>query len=150
MHGTPAGHIAGQLTRVDWQPGSRVAEISWAQRGTLMGLISRYLHTSEERYLRLAERMVDGLLRAAVHCPDGLLFPEGYYRPDGWRYHEPNLHPCLEEYNAAVALPALRLYPARAPPSASSGASCCRSPSRQSPWWRSYGFKPPGPICWDR
>src|SRR5919198_3695214 len=99
-----------QLMLVDWQPGSHVAEISWAQRGTLMGLISRYLYTSEERYLHLAERMVDGLLRAAVLHPDGLLFPEGYYRPDGWRYHEPNLHPCLEEYNAAVALPALRLY----------------------------------------
>ena len=99
-----------QLMLVDWQPGSPVAEISWAQRGTLMGLISRYLYTSEERYLRLAERMVDGLLRAAVLHPDGLLFPEGYYRLDGWRYHEPNLLPCLEEYNAAVALPALRLY----------------------------------------
>lgn len=97
---------------VDWQASDRIAEISWAQRGTLMGLLSRYLRTSDERYLSLARRLIDGLLRVAVRHTDGLFFPEGYYRDGGWRYHAPNLHACLEEYNAAVALPAIRMYEA--------------------------------------
>ena len=88
----------------------RLAEISWAQRGTLLGLTSRYLGSGDERYLEQAQRMVDGLLRVAVDDGHGLFFPEGYLRQGGWRYDRPGLHPGIEEYNAAVVVPALRLY----------------------------------------
>ena len=95
---------------IDWQPGTPAAEISWAQRGTLMGLVSRFMQTSDERYRELACRMVDGLLAAAVRHPRGLYFPEGYYRPGGWSYDRPGLHDGIEEYNAAIVPPAVRLY----------------------------------------
>src|SRR4051794_24380625 len=95
---------------VEWEPGTPWAEISWAQRGTLMGLISRYLSTSEERYLDHARRMVDGLLAIAMPDPHGLCLPEGYYRHTGWSFSGPGIHPCIEEYNAAVVPPAVRLY----------------------------------------
>ncbi len=95
---------------VNWQPGQEVAEISWAQRGTLMGLLSRYLHTRDEEYLDRARRLVDGMLRVSIRREEGLLLPEGYYRRDGWGFSEPNLRICIEEYNAAAAIPALRLY----------------------------------------
>jgi hypothetical protein len=97
---------------VDWEEGTRAAEISWAQRGTLLGLLTRYQRTGEERYQELACCHVDGLLRVAERHRHGLCFPEGYYRKGGWRFHGPNLHPALEEYNAAVVLPAIRLYEA--------------------------------------
>lgn len=99
-----------QWLLVDWQPGTPAAEISWAQRGTLLGLLTRYQRTADERYLKLAQRQVDGLLRVAERYPHGLCFPEGYYRPAGWHFHGPNLHPALEEYNAAVVLPAIHCY----------------------------------------
>lgn len=99
-----------QWLLVDWQAGTPAAEISWAQRGTLLGLLTRYQRTADERYLNLAQRQVDGLLRVAERYPQGLCFPEGYYRPDGWHFHGPNLHPALEEYNAAVVLPAIHCY----------------------------------------
>jgi hypothetical protein len=88
----------------------RYAEISWAQRGTLMGLISRYLRTSDERYLELAHRQVDGMLRVAVRHPDGLFFPEGYYRSDGWHTERTGIAAGIEENNAVVIVPAVRLY----------------------------------------
>jgi hypothetical protein len=94
----------------DQRPSPRYAEISWAQRGTLMGLISRFLATSEERYLDRASRLVDGLLRIAVRHGDGLFFPEGYYRADGWHSGMPGLAAGIEETNAVVIVPALRLY----------------------------------------
>lgn len=97
---------------VEWQQGEPVAEISWAQRGTLMALVSRYRATGERYYFHLARRLVDGLLTIAVHHADGLFFPEGYYRRGGWRHTRPGLHPGIEEYNAAVAVAALRFYEA--------------------------------------
>ncbi len=93
-----------------WRPEQPAAEISWAQRATLMGLLSRFLATGEERYRELACRLVDGLLRIAQPHPDGLFFPEGYYQSCGWGCTEPGLLAGLEEYNAVVSLPALRLY----------------------------------------
>jgi hypothetical protein len=100
------------LLMANWTDGTPIAEISWAQRGTLLGLVSRYRQTGDERYLSRARRMVDELLRIAVRHPDGLLFPEGYYRPIGWQSTSPDIYPGIEEYNAAVAWPALRLYEA--------------------------------------
>lgn len=99
-----------QWLLVDWEAGTPAAEISWAQRGTLLGLLTRYQRTADGRYLHLAQRHVQGLLRVAQRYPQGLCFPEGYYRPGGWHFHGPNLHPALEEYNAAVVLPAIHLY----------------------------------------
>jgi hypothetical protein len=75
-----------------------------------MALLTRFLHTHQQRYLDRARRLVDGLLRIAVKHPDGLYFPEGYYRQGGWRHHSPGLCFGLEVYNAVVAYPALRLY----------------------------------------
>ena len=95
---------------VDWQPGTPAAEISWAQRGTLMGLVSRYQATTDERYLTYACRMIDGLLAIAIRHPRGLYLPEGYYRPAGWSYDQPGFHAGIEEYNAAIVPPAIRLY----------------------------------------
>lgn len=97
---------------VDWQPGTPHVEISWAQRGTLLGLTTRFLQTGDEQYLDAGHRMVDGLLRIAERDEHGLLFPEGYYRPGGWHYHRANLSPGLEEYNAAVVPAAIRFFEA--------------------------------------
>lgn len=94
----------------DWHPGTPAAEISWAQRGTLMGLVSRFQQTHDERYLEHAYRMVDGLLAVAMRHPRGLYFPEGYYRPSGWSFDQPGFHAGIEEYNAAIVPPTVRLY----------------------------------------
>ena len=98
------------LLLADGRPSPAYAEISWAQRGTLMGLISRFLATSQEPYLERASRLVDGLLRVAIPHPDGLFFPEGYYRADGWHGEMPGLAAGIEENNAVIIAPALRLY----------------------------------------
>jgi hypothetical protein len=87
-------------------------EISWAQRGTLLGLTTRYLATGDDRYRTLGQKMVDGLLRIALRDDHGLFYPEGYYQPSGWHYHTTGLHPAVEEYNAAVAISALRFFDA--------------------------------------
>ncbi len=100
------------LLAIDWQEGQRAAEVSWAQRGTLMGLTTRFLATGDERYLEAARRLVDGLLAIAIHTPHGLFFPEGYYREGGWQFREVGLCPGIEEYNAAAIVPAIRLYEA--------------------------------------
>jgi len=97
------------LLLADGRPSPGYAEISWAQRGALMGLISRFLATSQEPYLDRASRLVDGLLRVAIRHPDGLFFPEGYYRADGWHGEMPGLAAGIEENNAVVIMPALRL-----------------------------------------
>jgi hypothetical protein len=94
------------------QSSARYAEVSWAQRGTLMGLLSRLLRTGDERYLERARRLVDGLQSIAQSHPDGLFFPEGYWRSDGWHQDQPGLCQGLEETNAAVIVPAVRLYEA--------------------------------------
>lgn len=107
-----------QILLVDWRPGEPAAEINWAQRGTLQGLVSRFLRTGDERYLAQARRLVDGLLRVALRHPCGLYFPEGYYRAGGWRHHQPDLYPGLAEYNAAPVVPLLRLYQASGYPPA--------------------------------
>ena len=87
------------------------AEISWAQRGTLLGLTSRYLATGDERFKAAGEHMVNGLLSLAQKDAGvGLYFPEGYYRASGWHFHQPGLYPGIEEYNAAVIVPAIRFY----------------------------------------
>lgn len=95
-----------------YRPGELYAEVSWAQRGTLMGLTTRYLRTGDEQYLDVARRLVDGLQRVAVEHPDGLYFPEGYYGQSGWGREAPGLYPGLEEYNAVIVQPAVRLYEA--------------------------------------
>lgn len=100
---------AGALL-VDPGPDEEYCEISWSQRGTLMGLLTRFLATAEDRYLDHAHGIVDGLTAIAEPHRDGLYFPEGYYRRGGWRYHGPNLHPCIVEYNAAVVPALLRLH----------------------------------------
>ncbi len=87
-----------------------LAEISWAQRGTLLGLTSRFLATHDERYRSAAAKMIDGLLRIALRHADGLYFPEGYYRASGWKTATTRLAGGIEEYNAAVLWPAVRFY----------------------------------------
>jgi hypothetical protein len=99
-----------ELLLADTQPSPLYAEISWAQRSTLMGLLARYLGMSDEPCLAYARRLVDGMLRVAVRHPDGLFFPEGYYRPGGWHTDRTGLFPGIEETNAAVIVPAIRLY----------------------------------------
>ena len=90
----------------------RMAEISWAQRGTLLGLTSSWLATGDERFHTAACRLIDGLLQVAVHHPKGLYFPEGYYRVGGWKTDTTRLAIGIEEYNAAVLWPAVRFYAA--------------------------------------
>ena len=96
----------------DWAPSDVLAEVSWAQRGTLLGLASRYAFTRDERYRKAGERMVDGLRHIAVEHPDGLFYPEGYYRQGGWRSTQPGCYAGLEEYNAAVLVALLRFFQA--------------------------------------
>lgn len=87
-------------------------EISWAQRGTLLGLTTRYLATRDECYANHGRRLVDGLRTIALRDEHGLFFPEGYFQAKGWQYHTTGFHPAVEEYNAAVAISALRLFDA--------------------------------------
>ncbi|MCL5994621.1 MAG: hypothetical protein M1546_01030 [Chloroflexi bacterium] len=98
------------LVLADWQPGDVLAEVSWAQRGTLLGLSTRLAQSGDTRFLTAAQRMVDGLLSVAVRHADGLFFPEGYYRRGGWHSREPGLYGGIEEYNAAVLVPLVRFY----------------------------------------
>lgn len=90
----------------------QMAEISWGQRGTLLGLTSRWLATGDERFYTAACRLIDGLLQVALHHPAGLYYPEGYYRASGWQTRTPRLAIGIEEYNAAVLWPAIRFYAA--------------------------------------
>jgi len=103
----PWNHEALLLGYSDGEP---VAEVSWAQRGTLLGLTSRYQATGEERYSWAGRRLVEGLLRIAEQAPDGLHFPEGYYRPSGWHSRSAGLSAGLEEYNAAIPVAAVRFF----------------------------------------
>lgn len=100
---------ANDLLR-DYDENERHAEASWAQRGTLLACATRCLVTRDERYAALGERLVDGLLACAIRTKDGLLLPEGYIRERGWQHTRPGLYPGIEEYNAAVALPAVRFH----------------------------------------
>ena len=85
-------------------------EVSWSQRGSLMGMLSKYLSTADSRYLEKAKRHVDGLLNIAVKHVDGLYFPDVYYQNVGWQTLRHDIDPVMVEYNAAI-LPALvRLY----------------------------------------
>jgi len=93
-----------------YTPGERYAEISWSQRGTLLGLTSRFLLTGETRFAIAGENLVTGLLQVAQKHPDGLYFPEGYYRTSGWKFNGSDLYPGIEEYNAAVVVPSIRFY----------------------------------------
>ncbi len=107
----PFAHPWGvEMLLESYDPKDTFAEINWAQRGTLLGLTSRFLATGEERFLRAGQGLVDGLLSVAVKHPDGLFYPEGYYRASGWRRRQPGLYPGIEEYNAAVLVPAIRFY----------------------------------------
>lgn len=87
-----------------------LAEISWAHRGTLLGLTSRFLATDDDRYRAAGARLIDGLLKIALRHSDGLYFPEGYYRASGWKTDTTRLALGIEEYNAAVVWPAARYY----------------------------------------
>lgn len=96
----------------DWNPDDVLAEVSWAQRGTLLGLASRYRFTHDERYRAAGQKMVDGLRSIAVVHSDGLYYPEGYYRRGGWRSTRTGRYAGLEEYNAAVLVSLVRFYQA--------------------------------------
>ncbi len=107
----PFAHPWGvEMLLESYDPKDTFAEINWAQRGTLLGLTSRFQATGEERFLHAGQRLVDRLLAVAVKHPDGLFYPEGYYRGSGWRRQQPGLYPGIEEYNAAVLVPAIRFY----------------------------------------
>jgi hypothetical protein len=92
------------------RPGETLAEVSWAQRGTLMGLLARFLSTQDERHLDAAKGLADGLRRVALSAPDGFFFPEGYYPSGGWHTTQAGLCPGLEETNAATIVPLVRLW----------------------------------------
>src|SRR5262249_8451165 len=87
-------------------------EISWGQRGTLLGLTTRYLASDDDRYKTHGRRLVDGLRRIALKDDHALFYPEAYYQPSGWHYHQPGPPPAVEEYNAAIAISALRFFEA--------------------------------------
>lgn len=107
----PFAHPWGvEMLLESFDPKDTFAEINWSQRGTLLGLTSRFLATGEERFLRAGQHLVDGLLAVAVKGEGGLFYPEGYYRGSGWRRQQPGLYPGIEEYNAAVLVPAIRFY----------------------------------------
>jgi hypothetical protein len=102
-----------ELLLGEGDPG-RIAEVSWAQRGTLLGLVTRYRATGEERYRAAAHALVDGMLRITLRHADGLYLPEGYYRQGGWHRQEPGSAIGLDEVNAAVIVSSLRLFEATA------------------------------------
>ena len=127
----------------DWHAGQPVAEISWAQRGTLLGLTSRFLATQDQRYLDAGCRLVDGLLQVAVRDGQDLFFPEGYYRGGGWRTQELQIHSGLAEYNAAVLLAVVRFFAAtRYPPALELAEGLARFALH-----RSDGYRPDGSLC---
>jgi hypothetical protein len=116
------------------------AELSWAQRGTLMGLTSRFLRTSDEAYLSAACRMVDALQSIARSDEDGLYFPEGYYRSDGWRAHGVGLAAGIAEVNAVTIGPLVRLYEAGGyGPALSLAEDLARFALRHTPGYRADG-----------
>jgi hypothetical protein len=94
----------------EFDPEDVYAEISWAQRGTLLGLTSRFLATGDERFAEAGRHMVDGLLAVTIKTDDGMFFPEGYYRGKGWRFRQAGLYPGIEEYNAAIIVSAIRFF----------------------------------------
>ncbi|HEY3341186.1 MAG TPA: hypothetical protein VGK81_04170, partial [Anaerolineae bacterium] len=98
------------MVLADWNSADVLAEVSWAQRGTLLGLASRYRYTRDERYRVAGRKMVDGLRHIAIAHPDGLFYPEGYYRQGGWHSDEPGRYAGIEEYNAAVLVSLVRFY----------------------------------------
>jgi hypothetical protein len=99
-----------ELMLRDWRIGEAAAEISWAQRGTLLGLTTRFLATRDEKYSTAGRRMVDGLMRIAERDGQELYFPEGYFRSGGWRTQERQICSGIAEYNAAVIVPAVRFF----------------------------------------
>ncbi|NLE45115.1 MAG: hypothetical protein GX620_10370 [Chloroflexi bacterium] len=92
------------------RPEEQYAEVSWAQRGTLMGLITRYQISGDEQYVERARGLVDGLIKIAVSHVDGRFFPEGYYSSGGWHSCQGRTYAGLEETNAAIVAPLVRLY----------------------------------------
>jgi hypothetical protein len=96
----------------DWEPGQRVAEIAWGQRGALMGLTSLYLLTGEDRYRDSARRIVDGLNAVALGGSNYAFFPEIAYRDGGWQYTDEPVADGTSEWTCASSFPLLRFYAA--------------------------------------
>ncbi len=94
----------------DWHSGEAAAEISWAQRGTLLGLTARFLATGDEKYQIAGQFIIDGLLSISERDGLELYFPVGYYRSGGWHTQDRQICSGITEYNAAVIVPAMRFY----------------------------------------
>jgi hypothetical protein len=117
-----------------------IAEVSWAQRGTLLGLVTRYRATGDDRYRAAAHAMIDGMLRIAQRHADGLYLPEGYYRAGGWHRREPGSAIGLDEVNAAIIVSALRLYETTAyQPALTLAEGLVRFALKHTP---GYGYEP--------
>lgn len=96
----------------DWKPGQRVADVTWSQRGSLMGLTSLYLLTGDDRYRRQAQAIVDGLDDIALCREDYRFFPELGFREGGWRHAEEPRTDGTSEVKGVTILPLLRFYAA--------------------------------------
>ena len=72
----------------------RVAEMTWTQRGALLGLTTQYAITGEQHFRDLAERLIDGLNKVALWRDGMAYFPvdatkvgsraDILYPPEGW------------------------------------------------------------------
>lgn len=88
----------------------KFCEISWSQRGSLMGLLSKYMSTGSDRYLDRAKGIIDGLYEIAIKNQFGLYFPDVYYQEAGWQTDRFDVDPVMVEYNAATLASIVRFY----------------------------------------
>jgi hypothetical protein len=88
----------------------KFCEISWSQRGSLMGLLSKYMSTGSGKYLDRAKGIIDGLYSIAIKNEYGLYFPDLYYQEAGWQTDRFDVDPVMVEYNAASLACIVRFY----------------------------------------
>lgn len=61
------------------------ADVAWAQRGALLGMMTRYRQTEDRQIARRIENLIDGMLAIGRGEKDVLFFPAKIYPFHGWR-----------------------------------------------------------------
>ncbi|HEV2473579.1 MAG TPA: hypothetical protein VGS41_12975, partial [Chthonomonadales bacterium] len=72
-----------------WSAASPITELDWSQRGALLAWNTRYLSAEDTDAERCVERLVRGLMRAAVWEADMCWFPGSVLPEGGWAGRSP-------------------------------------------------------------